>query len=67
MGWTNYGASKNKKGSNAMAIVLKNGQKLLIGTEKGAELDKIIEKIPGASIGYNSIWFYSTPKDKLLF
>lgn len=64
-GWENYGASINQKGSNAMALVLKNGKKLLIGTEKGAELNKIIEKFHVASIGYNSFWFYSTPKNKL--
>lgn len=64
-GWENYGAYKNNKGSNAMALVLKNGKKLLIGTEKGAELNKIIEKMPVANIGYNSLWFYSTPKRKL--
>ncbi len=64
-GWENYGAGKNSKGSNAMALVLKNGKKLLIGTEKGPELNKIIEKMPVANIGYNSLWFYSTPKNKL--
>nr|WP_321231191.1 hypothetical protein [uncultured Psychroserpens sp.] len=61
-GWENYGAVKNNKGSNAIAIVLKNGKKILIGTEKVAELNKLIEKMPVANISYNSLWFYSTPK-----
>lgn len=64
-GWENYGASKNNKGSNALALELKNGKKILIGTEKATELNQLIEQIPVAGKNYNSIWFYSTPKHKL--
>ena len=64
-GWDNYGAGKNKKGNNAIALALKNGKKILIGTEKAAQLNQIIEKMPVAHNSYDSIWFYTTPKDRL--
>jgi len=42
--WTEYGTVYNTKGSKGLAIELNNGKKFLIGTQKEAELNKVIEK-----------------------
>jgi len=42
--WTEYGTIYNTKGSKGLAIELNSGKKILIGTQKEAELNKIIEK-----------------------
>lgn len=42
--FTRYGTVYNTKGKTGLAIELRNGQKFLIGTQKGDELSKIIEK-----------------------
>jgi hypothetical protein len=41
---TKYGTAYNTSGSKGMAVVLKNGKKFLIGTQKEEELKKIVEK-----------------------
>jgi len=43
--WTKYGTVYNIKGTIGLAIELENGKKLLIGTQKEAELRNIIKKI----------------------
>lgn len=42
--WTKYGTVYNIKGKIGLAIELKNGKKLLIGTQKETELKAFIEK-----------------------
>lgn len=42
--FTSYGTVYNIKGNTGLAIELKNGDKILIGTQKSAELTKIIQK-----------------------
>lgn len=42
-GWKRYGVYRNNKGNKALALVLNNGNKLLIGTQKEKELQKILE------------------------
>ncbi|PKB16547.1 hypothetical protein [Flavobacterium sp. 5] len=42
--FTSYGTVYNTKGNKGLAIELKNGDKILIGTQKANELTKIIEK-----------------------
>lgn len=42
--FTSYGTVYNTKGNTGLAIELKNGEKILIGTQKGNELAQIIEK-----------------------
>jgi hypothetical protein len=41
---TKYGTAYNTSGSKGMAVVLKNGKKFLIGTQKESDLKKIVEK-----------------------
>jgi hypothetical protein len=41
---TKYGTAYNTSGSKGMAVVLKNGKKFLIGTQKENDLKKIVEK-----------------------
>ncbi|HKO77675.1 MAG TPA: hypothetical protein VJU52_10675 [Flavobacterium sp.] len=41
--FTSYGTVYNTKGNTGLAIELKNGKKILIGTQKGDELAQIIE------------------------
>jgi hypothetical protein len=41
---TSYGTVYNIKGNIGLAVELKNGDKILIGTQKGSELTQIIEK-----------------------
>ncbi len=43
--WTKYGTVYNIKGNKGLAIELKNGKKLLIGTQKETELKNILKKI----------------------
>ncbi|MGI9525729.1 MAG: hypothetical protein ACR2MS_01320 [Weeksellaceae bacterium] len=43
--WTKYGTVYNTKGNNGLAIELKNGDKLLIGTQKELELKSIVDSI----------------------
>jgi len=43
--FTLYGTVYNTKGNKGLAIELKNGNKLLVGTQKSDELSHIIEKI----------------------
>ena len=43
--WTKYGTVYNTKGNIGLSIKLKNGKKLLIGTQKKTELKNVIEKI----------------------
>ena len=50
VGWgikigTKYGTVYNTKGKIGLSIKLKNGKKLLIGTQKEAELKNVIDKI----------------------
>ena len=42
---TKYGTVYNIKGNKGLAIKLKNGKKILIGTQKEEELKKIVENI----------------------
>ncbi|WP_313115267.1 phosphoethanolamine transferase domain-containing protein [Aequorivita sediminis] len=42
---TKYGTVYNTKGNRGLAIELRNGKKLLIGTQKETELKEILEKI----------------------
>lgn len=42
--FTSYGTVYNTKGDMGLAIELKNGEKILIGTQKASELTKKIEK-----------------------
>lgn len=42
--WTKYGTVYNTKGNKGLAIELKNGEKFLIGTQKEAELEKLIKQ-----------------------
>lgn len=42
--FTSYGTVYNTKGNTGLAIELKNGEKILIGTQKASELTKNIEK-----------------------
>jgi len=39
-----YGTVYNIKGKTGLAIVLKNGRKLCLGTQKGDELNRVIKK-----------------------
>ncbi|WP_297097623.1 hypothetical protein [uncultured Draconibacterium sp.] len=41
--WTKYGVVYNVRGNKGLAIELSNGKKLLIGTQKEAELRRAIE------------------------
>jgi hypothetical protein len=41
---TKYGTAYNTSGSKGMAVVLKNGKKFLIGTQKESDIKKIVEK-----------------------
>ena len=41
---TKYGTVYNTKGNKGLAIELKNGRKFCIGTQKEAELNRIVEK-----------------------
>ena len=43
--WTAYGTVYNTKGNKGLAIELLNGKKFLIGTQKEAELRKVVDKI----------------------
>jgi hypothetical protein len=43
--WTSYGTVYNIKGKMGLAIVLKDGSKFLIGTQKEKDLKSIIKKI----------------------
>lgn len=43
--WTDYGTVYNVKGNKGVAIQLTNGKKLLIGTQKEAELKQVIENV----------------------
>lgn len=54
-GWKRYGVYRNNKGNKALALILADGKKLLIGTQKESELIKILEKMPVANKGYNSL------------
>ena len=42
--WTKYGTVYNTKGNTGLAVVLLNGKKFLIGTQKASELNKIVKK-----------------------
>jgi uncharacterized protein with PQ loop repeat len=42
--FTTYGTVYNTKGNTGLAIELKNGEKILIGTQRGDEIAQIIEK-----------------------
>ena len=42
--FTSYGTVYNTKGKTGLAIELKSGEKILIGTQRGGELARIIEK-----------------------
>ena len=42
--WTKYGTVYNTKGNKGLAIELQNGKKILIGTPKETELNKIMDK-----------------------
>lgn len=41
--WTSYGTVYNVRGSKGLAIKLRNGRKLLIGTQKPAEMKQAVE------------------------
>jgi len=45
--WTKYGTVYNTKGNKGLAIEFMNGKKILIGTQKETELNKIVEKVSG--------------------
>jgi hypothetical protein len=42
--WTKYGTVYNTKGNTGLAVVLLNGKKFLIGTQKASELNKLVKK-----------------------
>ena len=42
--WTKYGTVYNVKGKHGMAIILNNGKKYVIGTQKTEELKRVIAK-----------------------
>ena len=43
--WTGYGTVYNIKGNKGLALELKNGKKLLIGTQKESELKEFITQL----------------------
>lgn len=43
--WTKYGTVYNTQGRIGLAIVMKNGKKFLVGTQKEQELKAVIERI----------------------
>ncbi|GAB5538446.1 MAG: hypothetical protein Salg2KO_05490 [Salibacteraceae bacterium] len=43
--WTKYGTVYNIKGNNGLAIELKNGSKLLIGTQREIELKEFLNRL----------------------
>jgi hypothetical protein len=43
--WTKYGTVYNMKGNKGLAIELLNGKKILIGTQKEAELRRVVKKL----------------------
>ena len=43
--WPKYGTIYNVKGNKGLAIELKNGKKFLIGTQKEAELNNVVEEM----------------------
>lgn len=52
IGWgirlfTPYGTAYNIKGNKGMALELQNGTKLMIGTQKPEELERIIKQVTG--------------------
>jgi hypothetical protein len=47
-----FGKSYTVSGNNGLQLVLKNGKKILIGTQKPKELQKVIEKIDLPSFKY---------------
>ncbi len=46
--WTKFGTVYNTKGNKGLALVLKNGKKLVIGTQREQELKKIVAQIVGS-------------------
>lgn len=44
---SNYGTIYNLKGNKGLAIVLKNGKKFMIGTQKETELNSVLTKVMG--------------------
>ncbi len=47
--WTKYGTVYNMKGNKGLAIELKSGKKILIGTQRETELNQVLEKMPVAN------------------
>ncbi|MEM6842225.1 MAG: hypothetical protein AAF632_08360 [Bacteroidota bacterium] len=45
-----YGTVYNVKGNQGLAIDLKGGDKILIGTKRPPEIEKLIEKMPAGNI-----------------
>ena len=45
--WTKYGTVYNIRGNKGLAIALFDGQRFVIGTQKEAELKKILLKLRG--------------------
>jgi len=43
--FTKYGTAYNTKGNKGLALELKNGKKLLVGTQKMEELSEIVENV----------------------
>jgi hypothetical protein len=43
--WTSYGTVYNTKGNKGLAIELLDGKKLLIGTQREAELQKFLDRL----------------------
>jgi len=43
--WTKYGTVYNTQGKIGLAIILKNGKKFLVGTQKELELKNVIQQI----------------------
>lgn len=43
--WTRYGTVYNIKGRKGIAIELRNGKRFLLGTQKEAELEKVVEEV----------------------
>jgi hypothetical protein len=43
--WTSYGTVYNIKGNKGLALSLKNGKKILIGTQKESELEHLFRQI----------------------
>ena len=41
--WTNYGTVYNTKGSKGLALELKDGKKLLIGTQNPEKLEEVLK------------------------